>query len=138
VTSAVGNVVSAARDLLPFSPAKKGPFSGRGWTLFSGESLVKGLAQGIAAEEDNLVRTVAGVVNSANDALSLDGTVGGLKVPSTAAASGSTAAAEGPTINNYDIAVTVPMDDLAQLRTFEDFMAMLRVRTRMGVSVGHG
>jgi phage-related protein len=137
VTGAVSSVVSAARNLLPFSPAKEGPFSGRGWTLYSGEALVKGLAQGIAAEEDNLLRTISGVVATANDAMSLEGSMTGIKVP-TARVAGSTAASEGPTINNYDVSVTVPMDDLAQLRTFEDFMSMLRVRTRMGVSVGNG
>lgn len=47
VTDAVGGVLKKARDLLPFSPAKKGPFSGRGWTLYSGQSIMTALAQGI-------------------------------------------------------------------------------------------
>lgn len=47
VTSAVKGVLSKARDLLPFSPAKKGPFSGKGWTLFSGRSIMEALAKGI-------------------------------------------------------------------------------------------
>lgn len=49
-----GKAVNVVRDglgkirkLLPFSPAKEGPFSGRGWTLYSGQSLMKGLADGI-------------------------------------------------------------------------------------------
>ncbi|MEU6279510.1 phage tail tape measure protein [Streptomyces sp. NPDC047028] len=45
--NAVSGVLSKARNYLPFSPAKVGPFSGRGWTLYSGHSLMKGLAQGI-------------------------------------------------------------------------------------------
>ncbi|MFJ8023369.1 phage tail tape measure protein [Streptomyces sp. NPDC096311] len=45
--NAVKNALSKARNLLPFSPAKEGPFSGRGWTLYSGHSLMHGLAQGI-------------------------------------------------------------------------------------------
>ncbi|MFI0914232.1 phage tail tape measure protein [Streptomyces abikoensis] len=49
VRGAVSGVLSSARDLLPFSPAKAGPFSGRGWTLYSGQALMQGLAQGIAA-----------------------------------------------------------------------------------------
>ena len=44
---AIGGVLKKARDLLPFSPAKEGPFSGKGWTLYSGQSMMKGLAQGI-------------------------------------------------------------------------------------------
>jgi phage-related minor tail protein len=45
--NAVKGALSKARNLLPFSPAKEGPFSGRGWTLYSGHSLMYGLAQGI-------------------------------------------------------------------------------------------
>lgn len=47
VTSAISGVLSAARNLLPFSPAKEGPFSGKGWTLYSGRSISEALAQGI-------------------------------------------------------------------------------------------
>ncbi|MGC5562811.1 phage tail protein [Streptomyces sp. FR-108] len=47
VKSAVGGVLSSARDMLPFSPAKEGPFSGKGWTEYSGASLMQGLATGI-------------------------------------------------------------------------------------------
>jgi phage-related protein len=47
VTGAIGNVLSAARNLLPFSPAKEGPFSGKGWTLYSGRSISEALAEGI-------------------------------------------------------------------------------------------
>src|ERR1044072_2283213 len=47
VKNAVGNVLSGARNLLPFSPAKEGPFSGKGWTENSGASLMQGLATGI-------------------------------------------------------------------------------------------
>lgn len=47
VKDAVSNVLSAARNLLPFSPAKEGPFSGKGWTLYSGRSISEALAQGI-------------------------------------------------------------------------------------------
>lgn len=44
---AVGSVLGAARNLLPHSPAKEGPFSGRGWTTYSGASIVDGLTEGI-------------------------------------------------------------------------------------------
>jgi hypothetical protein len=47
VAGAVGDVLAKARNLLPFSPAKEGPFSGKGWTLYSGRSLMQGLAEGI-------------------------------------------------------------------------------------------
>ena len=46
VTGAVSDMLGSVRKYLPFSPAKKGPFSGRGWTLFSGRSIVEALAEG--------------------------------------------------------------------------------------------
>jgi hypothetical protein len=66
--NAVKNILSSARRYLPFSPAKEGPFAGRGWTLYSGHSLMQGLAQGIrersgdahAAMSDALGSTAAG------------------------------------------------------------------------------
>lgn len=36
---AVANGLGKIRNLFPFSPAKEGPFSGRGWVLYAGESL---------------------------------------------------------------------------------------------------
>ena len=44
-------MLSGLRDMLPFSPAKTGPFSGRGYTLYSGRALMKDFARGITAEE---------------------------------------------------------------------------------------
>lgn len=54
VASAAGSVVSAARDYFPFSPAKKGPFSGRGYTLYSGRALIHGFQAGINDETPDL------------------------------------------------------------------------------------
>jgi phage-related protein len=54
VSSAIASAVAAAKALanavanfLPKSPAKEGPFSGRGWTPYRGKSLALGFAQGI-------------------------------------------------------------------------------------------
>lgn len=44
--NAVSGLLSGIRNLLPFSPAKEGPFSGHGWTLYSGMSIVEALADG--------------------------------------------------------------------------------------------
>lgn len=50
VYDVVEGVVEKVRNLLPFSPAKEGPLSGRGYTLYSGQALVEGLAEGIAGK----------------------------------------------------------------------------------------
>ncbi len=41
------SIVSRVRGLLPFSPAKWGPFSGTGYTLYSGRALMEDWARGI-------------------------------------------------------------------------------------------
>lgn len=47
VTSWVDTGIGAIRDLFPFSPAKTGPFSGRGWVLYSGQSIGQAFGEGI-------------------------------------------------------------------------------------------
>lgn len=56
--SAVSSGLSAIRSFFPFSPAKRGPFSGRGYTTFSGRALMGGLAEGIGRGTE-LARTAA-------------------------------------------------------------------------------
>lgn len=63
-TNAVGDVLGAARNFLPFSPAKEGPFSGKGWTLYSGRSIVEALAQGVGERQG----LFAGAVKATMDA----------------------------------------------------------------------
>ncbi|USQ82627.1 phage tail tape measure protein [Streptomyces phaeoluteigriseus] len=50
VRDAASSVVSAARDFFPFSPAKEGPFSGTGYTTYSGEALVQDFQGGISSQ----------------------------------------------------------------------------------------
>lgn len=65
VAGAVGSVLSAAKRLLPSSPAEEGPFSGKGWTLFSGRSISEALAQGIAQRETAVQRAAQAMVRTA-------------------------------------------------------------------------
>lgn len=79
--NAVGDLLGTIRDFLPFSPAKKGPFSGKGWTLFSGRALVadwtRGIEQGtpaaISAVEDMLNATSSAATAEWNGHISADG-----------------------------------------------------------------
>lgn len=59
VSGAVKGVLSKARNLLPFSPAKEGPFSGRGYTTYSGAALMQGLIEGIQGQEGELRRVLS-------------------------------------------------------------------------------
>jgi phage-related protein len=64
VTGAIGGVLSAARNLLPFSPAKEGPFSGKGWSLYSGRSISEALAQGITDKGGLVVDAMSATMNA--------------------------------------------------------------------------
>jgi phage-related protein len=44
---AISGVMQGIRNFLPFSPAKEGPFSGKGWTPYSGRAITEGLADGM-------------------------------------------------------------------------------------------
>jgi hypothetical protein len=59
------SMAKAVTDVLPGSPAKIGPLSGRGWTPFRGASLVEGLAQGMQSQLDELARVAEQVANAA-------------------------------------------------------------------------
>ena len=60
--SAIESVLSTIASYLPHSPAKRGPFSGRGWTPYSGRAIVHGLAEGIAELADEPADAMASVM----------------------------------------------------------------------------
>lgn len=70
ILNAVDNVKQAAkdglqkiRDLFPFSPAKEGPFSGHGYTTYSGAALMHGFGEGITSQTGYVKKTVANVMS---------------------------------------------------------------------------
>lgn len=56
VMNTVGDILGRIRSAFPFSPAKWGPFSGRGYTLFSGQAIIRDFAKGIRSQ-DGLVKS---------------------------------------------------------------------------------
>lgn len=56
--SVASTIMARIRALFPFSPAKEGPFSGKGYTTHSGAALVDGFAEGMLSRMSS-VRTVA-------------------------------------------------------------------------------
>lgn len=71
---AVGGVLSAVSNLLPHSPAKEGPFSGRGWTLYSGRSIVDALGEGAMERASKAVAAFRKVSSKLRDSIDV-GTV---------------------------------------------------------------
>lgn len=72
--NAVKNGLSRIRNFFPFSPAKEGPFSGKGWTWYSGQSMSEGLADGMASGTSDVVRQSEALMKAAAfDAPSIPG-----------------------------------------------------------------
>ncbi|AHJ88684.1 tape measure protein [Mycobacterium phage RhynO] len=69
VAGAVGKLMAAARNLIPNSPAKEGPFSGSGWTAVTGfgNTLGDALASGIPAAGDQVVSKVREIMQAIKD-----------------------------------------------------------------------
>jgi phage-related protein len=69
----VGDAASAAaqkaRNFFGFSPAKEGPLSGRGWTLFAGEAFAADFAAGIAQRTNVAVTAASGLTEATAAAL---------------------------------------------------------------------
>jgi len=118
VTGAVGGILKKARNLLPFSPAKEGPFSGRGWTTYSGASIVEGLAEGVKSKSGSLTRSVHSALAGAAEAMNLKGdiavTANGSGAPRTfrsnASSAGATTVTHSTTVENINLTVTGTFD----------------------------
>jgi len=119
VGDAVGRVVQKARDLLPFSPAKEGPFSGKGYTLYSGQALAGDFAAGI--------RKKAGTVRNAVGDL-MDGAQGGLSANLAVAGAGARGGDTYYTIERVELRA----EDLREVRDMREFFDKLQTTARAG------
>lgn len=63
---AASNAMEAISKLFPHSPAKEGPFSGHGWTLYSGQSIIDGLAEGMLQRRSGLVDATRAAISPAS------------------------------------------------------------------------
>lgn len=68
VSQAAGDMAAAAHRPIPNSPAETGPFSGKGWVLYSGMSIGEGFADGINASTDQVVDAATNLVTKLNEA----------------------------------------------------------------------
>lgn len=65
VKDKISGALSSVRNLFPFSPAKEGPFSGRGYTSFSGQHLAEDFAGGMLSGRDTIKRAASALMQSA-------------------------------------------------------------------------
>lgn len=68
VTDIASGAVEKIRSFFPFSPAKRGPFSGRGYTTFSGRALMGGFAEGIDSGTGTALDAVAEAIGTVQEA----------------------------------------------------------------------
>lgn len=85
VRRAVNSVIQAAKNYFPHSPAPEGPFSGRGYTSYSGEALVEGFIEGIRAQVPALQRAVSQSLGMAS--MALNASTGDMTTPARAMSS---------------------------------------------------
>lgn len=152
VGGAMSSIASKIRSYLPFSPVKEGPL--RKWNNGApGKTLIGMLNKGMSQAMPSIDRTMTDLTKRIDDsqrnaersagrlastlagsttsALSLPSLTGS---PSRAGASsvtspGSTSGASGP--GDTNVYVTIDPKDLDGLRTVQDFLDMLNVRTAM-------
>lgn len=72
---AVSDGLKAIRDFFPFSPAKKGPFSGHGWVLYSGMSIADALGAGFSDALPHALSRFDDGLAKLSSAASIEGTV---------------------------------------------------------------
>lgn len=69
VTSSVKGAVETIRGLFPFSPAKWGPFSGHGYTTYSGKALMGDFGKSIVGAASSTAAMAERAMGTVNDAL---------------------------------------------------------------------
>ncbi|MGW3365955.1 phage tail protein [Streptosporangium canum] len=89
--NSAAEILNRIRSLFPFSPAREGPFSGQGWTLYSGRSLAEGFAEGMSGKRGVVSRAADDLTNAAVIGVASVGAAGPALAPTGAAA----ASAEG-------------------------------------------
>lgn len=67
ITGWVEDGLDYIRSFFPFSPAKRGPFSGKGWVYHSGKSIMQGFAQGIKDGQSQVVDATSSIMNTTKD-----------------------------------------------------------------------
>ena len=105
ISDAIGGVVDTVqgglaqiRGLFPFSPAKYGPFSGHGYTTYSGKALMEGWAEGIGGGTGSVVSAITGAMETAQGMLST-----GLTVAPAAGAAVAAGATYNITVNGGSV-----------------------------------
>ncbi|MEW1964633.1 hypothetical protein AB0302_04455, partial [Micrococcus sp. NPDC078436] len=111
------------REFFPFSPAKRGPFSGRGYTTYSGRALSRDFADAIAGEDGYLADAAEQYLSAADLTLNPTLTEPALAALSASAGwaggamAGPSAQAAPSALAGFPDEVILVLDDGTKLRT---------------------
>ena len=109
--SEVSGVLGKIRGLFPFSPAKYGPFSGHGYTTWSGKALISDFAASIEAQSGKVASATATVLDVAQRGLSAQLTT----VQPASSAPAAAPAAQGRTVTMNFYGKTDSPDEVARM-----------------------
>ena len=98
--NAVKNGLSRIRNFFPFSPAKEGPFSGKGYTIYSGQALTEDFAKGMSMAESDVVRQAEAITKAAAFEAP---DVPGMSGPNTGGANGTGGQSASGVTNNFTV-----------------------------------
>lgn len=73
--SAIKSVMDTISSFIPHSPAKRGPFSGRGWTPHRGRALVEGLIEGMDDAGPDATKSIRNVMTGISGAMHANGQI---------------------------------------------------------------
>lgn len=129
---AVGGVLKAIGDFFPHSPAKVGPFSGRGYTTYSGRALIGDFAGAIRSGRDQVAEAAGYALGGADFSAA---SVAGLSVPATpepVAVAATAQSVEGATAQNAEV-LSQLADVLSRLGAVDEraFLQMSRRAERV-------
>ena len=126
IANAASNAVQTARNYFPFSPAKKGPFSGRGWVLYSGYSVGEAFAEGIQQRSRGVGDATRSLIEAAQ------GNLDGFRadVSAVTSATSTTGGGQGRAGGDYSITVgtIIAADEERPLREMEQMQQMALIR----------
>lgn len=146
IQSKIGAVQSKLSDLTSLLPSWKGPPQ-RDKVLLTpaGELIMQSLIDGFENKFDAVRKALTGLTDDIVDTLGTDVamsvsadaavTTASMARQITAATRANAAASSTPASTEPAITIgniTIPLEDLKQLKDLEEFMELLRVRTRMG------
>lgn len=139
VTDSISQALEGIRALFPFSPAKKGPFSGHGYTTYSGRALMGDFGGAIVATAPKVAARAASAMSAVHDALgaaalgvstSVGVGVGSVRTARAAVGAASAAAAGGGTVIHVHGDVGVKADNADEF--MQSFIAAIGDMARLG------